>query len=124
MSRTTFVGFVHLCLFDKIDAASGRLVLTNKVLDYLAVHPDHRRQGIASMLVESGCREAEKLGLDIFVHAMKDGLGVHLRAGFELVEQIIQDDSKYGGLGEYANYFLVWRSAKTSTDGVDLAKEE
>ena len=77
------------------------------MLDHLAVHPDHRGQGIASMLIESGVREAQKMGLDIFIHAFKAGLGVYQRAGFKIVDQIVQDDSKYGGKGEFGTYFLV-----------------
>ena len=59
------------------------------------------------MLVESGVKEAQKMGLDVFVLAFKAGLGVYERAGFKLLGQIIQDDSKYGGKGEYGAYFLV-----------------
>ena len=58
------------------------------------------------MLVESGIKEAEQMGLDIFVLAFKAGLGVYKRVGFKLLDQIIQDDSKYGGKGEYGVYFL------------------
>ena len=58
------------------------------------------------MLVESGVREAEKMGLDIFVLAMKAGLGVYQRVGFKLLDKVIQDDSKYGGKGEYGAYVL------------------
>lgn len=65
------------------------------------------------MLVESGIREAEKLGLDIFVHAKQCGLNVYLRAGFKLLEQIIQDATKYGGDEEYAAYFLVKEVSKS-----------
>ena len=64
------------------------------------------------MLVESGIKEAEKMGLDIFVLAFKVGLGVYRRMGFKLPDQIIQDDSKYGGKGEYGAYFLVKESKK------------
>jgi GNAT superfamily N-acetyltransferase len=76
------------------------------VLDYLAVHPDHRRQGIASMLVESGLKEAEKMGFDTFVSACEDGKGVYERAGFVLLESLVQDDSEWGGDGAHASYFL------------------
>jgi len=76
------------------------------VLDYLAVHPDYRRQGIASMLVQEGVKQAEKLGLDTFVMACEDGKGVYEKAGFMLLEQVVEDDSLFGGEGEYTSYFL------------------
>ena len=65
------------------------------------------------MLVESGIREAEKMGLDIFVVGMKAGLGVYQRAGFKLLDQIIQDDSRFGGKGEWGTYFLEFESSKS-----------
>ncbi|KAI5928538.1 hypothetical protein F4810DRAFT_644084 [Camillea tinctor] len=76
------------------------------ILDYLAVHPDNGGRGIGTMLVESGIAQAERMGVDIFVLAYKAGLGVYFRLGFKLLEQLIQDDSKYGGQGEYGAYFL------------------
>ncbi|RFU24285.1 hypothetical protein B7463_g12053, partial [Scytalidium lignicola] len=45
------------------------ILLMTKVLDYLAVHPDHGRQGIATKLVESRVQEADKLGLPIECHS-------------------------------------------------------
>jgi predicted N-acetyltransferase YhbS len=79
------------------------------VLDHLAVHPDHKGQGIASMLVNSGINAAQQLSWDsnIFVQAKKTALGVYQTAGFVLIDQLIQDDSAFGGNGEYAAYFLV-----------------
>lgn len=64
------------------------------------------------MLVESGLREAERMGLDVFVVGMKAGLGVYKRTGFKLVDQVIVNDSKYGGKGEYGAYFLVKEAEK------------
>lgn len=64
------------------------------------------------MLVQHGAKEADKMGLDTFVLAFKAGLNVYKRAGFKLLDQIIQDDSKYGGSGEYGAYFLE-RKAKS-----------
>lgn len=67
----------------------------------MAVHPDNQRRGAATALVESGMREAEKLGLDIFIHALKAGVGLYKRLGFRIEKELIQDDSMYGGTGEY-----------------------
>ncbi|KAI1505522.1 acyl-CoA N-acyltransferase [Biscogniauxia marginata] len=84
------------------------------ILDYLAVRPDYRGRGIGTMLVESGISQAERMGVNIFVIAYKAALGVYLRLGFKLLDQIIQDDSKYGGKGEYGAYFLEKEVKKVS----------
>ncbi|KAI0603489.1 hypothetical protein F4775DRAFT_533908 [Biscogniauxia sp. FL1348] len=84
------------------------------ILDYLAVHPDNWGHGIGTLLVEAGIAQAEKMGVDIFVLAYKAGLGVYLRLGFTLLDQLIQDDSKYGGRGEYGTYFLEMEVEKVS----------
>lgn len=53
-------------------------------------------------------REAEKLGLDIFIHAQKEGLRLYQRLGFRLEAEIVQDDSKYGGTGDYWNGMMIF----------------
>lgn len=75
----------------------------------MSVDPEYWRKGIATLLVETGISEVEKLnlGIDIFVRAKKAGLGVYQKAGFELVDSIIQDASKFGIKGEYGAYFLI-----------------
>lgn len=81
-------------------------MLIGQVLGYLAVHPDHKRQGIATMLVESGLREAEKMGFDTFVSACADGKLVYERVGFKLLDKIVQDDSEWGGNGAHVLYYM------------------
>jgi ribosomal protein S18 acetylase RimI-like enzyme len=81
-------------------------------LEYLAVHPDYHGRGIATRLVESGIAEAQRLGVDIIVMAYKSAVGVYKRLGFEMVEQLIQDDSKYGGKGEFGVYFMIRKTKK------------
>ncbi|KAK3373114.1 hypothetical protein B0T24DRAFT_575348 [Lasiosphaeria ovina] len=75
-------------------------------LDFLAVHPDNARKGIATVLVRKGMQVAEELGIGIFMLAFNCGLNVYTRLGFQLVDQIIQDDTIYGGEGNYARYYL------------------
>lgn len=67
---------------------------------------------MATALVESGIRAAEEMGVDLFMLAFKAGLGVYTRLGFKEVERIIQDDSMYGGTGEYGAYFLTYEVNK------------
>ncbi|KAJ5938246.1 hypothetical protein N7454_004588, partial [Penicillium verhagenii] len=68
-------------------------------LDYLAVHPDNQRKGVGTALVKSGIEQADKMGLDIFVHAFTEGYELYKRMGFELIAELIKDDSAYGGSG-------------------------
>ncbi|KAF7589819.1 hypothetical protein BBP40_003629 [Aspergillus hancockii] len=77
-------------------------------LDYLAVHPENKGKGIGSALVACGIRYAEKARIPIFTMAFKAGRGVYARLGFKETERIIQDDSKFGGAGEYGAYFMIY----------------
>ncbi|KAE8369830.1 acyl-CoA N-acyltransferase [Aspergillus caelatus] len=77
-------------------------------LDYLAVHPENKGKGIGTALVANGIKHAEHARVPIFTLAFKAGRGVYARLGFQEVDRIIQDDSKYGGPGEYAAYFMIY----------------
>jgi predicted N-acetyltransferase YhbS len=74
----------------------------------LAVHPENQGKGVATALVQSGMRQAEKMGLNIFVLAFKARVGVYKRLGFHIERELVQDDSMYGGKGEYAVYFMIY----------------
>lgn len=86
-------------------------------LDYLAVHPDNQGRGIGSLLVASGIRQAERLGLPIYVMAFDISLGLYLRQGFREISRVLQDDTKFGGNGQYNAYFLIYEptSAQASS---------
>lgn len=71
----------------------------------MAVHPKHWKQGIALQLVQSGLREAEKLGLDVFVMAFSQGRRVYERAGFTWRGEVVQDVSQFGGT-KHGVYFM------------------
>ncbi|PVH78623.1 acetyltransferase [Cadophora sp. DSE1049] len=89
-------------------------------LDYLAVHPEQQGKGIGTALVESGMREAKKLGLDIFIVAMPSGMGVYERLGFRVERELVQDDSMFGGTGDHRTYFMVFEQkagASNTGDG-------
>lgn len=77
-------------------------------LDYLAVHPTNQGKGIGTALVQSGMREAEKLGLDIYILAFKAGVGLYKRLGFQVEKEIVQDDSKYGGPSDHRTFFMIY----------------
>ena len=74
----------------------------------MAVHPENQGKGVATLLVQSGMRQAEKMGLDIFIHALKAAVGVYKRLGFQIEREILQDDSKYGGKGGHFVYLMTY----------------
>ncbi|KAL7933032.1 hypothetical protein V8C35DRAFT_306089 [Trichoderma chlorosporum] len=78
------------------------------LLEFLAVHPENQGKGIATLLVQSGMKEAEKLGLDIFVLAFRRGWGVYGRLGFRVERELIQDDSMYGGDGNFGVRYMIF----------------
>lgn len=92
-------------------------MLANSVrteLDYLAVHPRHQGKGIATALVRSGLLQLKKLGIPIFVFAWKSARGIYLKLGFKEVDRLIQDDTSYGGTGEYGVYFMIYEFPATT----------
>jgi hypothetical protein len=58
-------------------------------------------------------REAEKLGLDVFIHAMEAGVGVYKRLGFHIEREFILNDFKLGGPGDYSVYFMIYEQNRT-----------
>ncbi|PSR85670.1 acyl-CoA N-acyltransferase [Coniella lustricola] len=71
------------------------------VLDYVAVHPDHQGNGIASALVQHGIKKAKELGLPVFVLAFEAGFRLYEKAGFKVLDTLDQDASKIGGTEHY-----------------------
>jgi hypothetical protein len=57
--------------------------------------------------------EAEKLGLDVFIHAMEAGLGVYKRLGFRIEREFVLNDSKFGGQGDHSVYFMIYEQNHT-----------
>ncbi|KAK0378525.1 acetyltransferase [Colletotrichum limetticola] len=76
-------------------------------LDYLAVHPDNQGKGIGTALVKSGISKAKELCLDIFIHAMEDGVDLYKRLGFVIGTEFLQDDTKYGGNGRVYRALMI-----------------
>jgi hypothetical protein len=74
----------------------------------LAVYPNNKGKGIATALVVSGVRHKKKISVPIFTMLFKAGKGVYKGLGFREVEKVIQDNSRWGGKGEYGAYFMVY----------------
>ncbi|KAJ5679333.1 Acyl-CoA N-acyltransferase [Penicillium macrosclerotiorum] len=97
-------------LSDRVDALKKEVTPKTPYisLEYLAVHPDNQRKGVGTALVKSGMYQADKMKLRIFVHALREGAELYKRIGFQLIAELIQDDSAYGGSGEYGAYFFIY----------------
>ncbi|KAH8815539.1 acyl-CoA N-acyltransferase [Xylogone sp. PMI_703] len=54
----------------------------NCYLDMLCTHPDYRRRGAGSMLVQWGCEEADRKGIPAYIDASKDGAKLYKKFGF------------------------------------------
>ncbi|POR38199.1 Uncharacterized protein TPAR_01603 [Tolypocladium paradoxum] len=104
-------------LDSKNEAIQDRLLAERPYikLDYLAVHPENKGRGIATALVKSGMREAERLGIPIFIFAFRSARGIYVRLGCKEVERLIQDDTAFGGSGDYGAYFMVYEVASGVT---------
>ncbi|KAK2052183.1 acetyltransferase [Colletotrichum caudatum] len=83
-------------------------------LDYLAVHPENKGKGVATALVESGIRLAEKTGVDILLSAFDAALNIYKRLGFKEIHRGYQDNTKYGGEGYWVT-IVVYEVNKASS---------
>lgn len=91
-----------------LDAADARITKDRSflTLDYLAVHPDHQRQGIAALLVKSGICISKKLKLDLYVMATQAGLRTYQKLGFVVEEVVTQCAGEHGLVHDNAHYFM------------------
>ena len=58
-------------------------------LHIMFTHPNHRRKGAASMLMQWGTGLADRLGLESWVSARPLAKPLYLRYGFEVVEEAL-----------------------------------
>ncbi|KAF2140423.1 uncharacterized protein K452DRAFT_299766 [Aplosporella prunicola CBS 121167] len=57
----------------------------NTLIEIMFVHPDYRRRGVGSLLMEWGVRMTDELGLPGFVESTADGEGLYKKFGYETV---------------------------------------
>ncbi|PYI11210.1 hypothetical protein BO78DRAFT_413681 [Aspergillus sclerotiicarbonarius CBS 121057] len=105
-----------------MDATSGarflkraRLLNTRDtlILKELYVRPEFQRQGLGGVLVQRGVEEADRLGLQAYTEASKDGYGLYVKFGFEEVDRVTVDLEPWGGKpGEFNSYGLLMRLAR------------
>jgi N-acetylglutamate synthase-like GNAT family acetyltransferase len=67
-------------------------------MEILAADPDYQRMGIGNKLLQAGFDIADKLGLtEAYIEASQAGYPLYRKWGWEDVDAIIIDKSKYGG---------------------------
>ena len=76
-------------------------------VDYLTTLPEHQRRGVGGLLLRDGLKEADKAGVKTIVMASPVGVNLYKKYGFEHVRTVTQDDSPYGGDGNYQQFFMV-----------------
>ncbi|KAJ0420358.1 acyl-CoA N-acyltransferase [Aspergillus carlsbadensis] len=82
--------------------------MTRRVeLDTVFVHPDYRRRGVATRLLEWGIEQAERLGLLVYLEATEEGRRVYERVGFEVVRVERFDAAWFWGAGRCEYTFMV-----------------
>jgi GNAT superfamily N-acetyltransferase len=67
------------------------------VLDTLVTMPQHERRGAGSMLVRWGCEKADEAGVEAYLEASPMGAPMYARHGFQAVEEVELDLTKWGG---------------------------
>ncbi|KUM59858.1 hypothetical protein ACN42_g7275 [Penicillium freii] len=87
-------------------------------LDYLTTHPSFWRRGIGSMLVQSGLQIADQQGIKTYVMSEPAALKLYLNLGFQLVDTVSVDYSRYGGTEPVVEYFLVREPSQVESVGV------
>lgn len=65
----------------------------------LCVLPKYQGMKIGGALLEWGMRQADAMNARIYLEATVDGLPAYLRYGWEVVQEIMLDFTRYGGVG-------------------------
>ena len=81
------------------------------VLNMLMTHPEHQRRGAGKMLVQQGTDLADKGRLPCYLEGSPQGHRLYLDMGFEDLETVDMDGSKFGSEGIHLHYVMV-RPAK------------
>lgn len=77
-------------------------------MEYLAVHPDFQRQGIAGKLVREGLAVASQLDVKVIVLAKEAGMFVYEANGFRFLRSVTQERPEYGWTFPHVTWILIW----------------
>lgn len=80
-----------------------------QVLDYLTVHPNHRRKGVASALIKKGLEQADAVGMKVWVISTATALPLYEKLGFELLRKVETDVTRFGISEPHHKTFLMRR---------------
>lgn len=104
------------------------------LLAMLFTHPSHRRRGAASLLLNWGMREADRLGLEIFLEATDDGKPCYEAHGFLYMGTNYWEAAKRNPSKEWAalerylqtpiHTYLMWRPVLGRLEGEEVRKRE
>lgn len=86
---------------------SSYIYLRSPAVDYMTTHPSHQRKGVASLMLEEALRKIDEAGMKAIVMSHPAGRKMYEDHGFEHVQTVTQDDSKYGSTEPLVHYFLV-----------------
>lgn len=75
-------------------------------LRLLHTHPDHQGRGAASMMLKWGAAEADRLGLVSYLEASPVGKKLYEKNGFQELETVRVDFSKWGGPAEFSTALM------------------
>ncbi|MCJ1261563.1 hypothetical protein MMC22_001428 [Lobaria immixta] len=74
--------FVDAALDQWMAPRMERMRKPHLLLNSCFVHPDHRRRGVGSLLVEWGTKKADEMGVEMFVESTVQGEPLYKRHGF------------------------------------------
>ncbi|KAM3075790.1 hypothetical protein ACMFMG_007917 [Clarireedia jacksonii] len=80
----------------RMEAMGGKRCL---VLQILVVHPFHQGKGIGTLLLQEGLRQADELGVPVWLEASEKGRPLYRKLGFNDVKTIKIDLAEWGGVG-------------------------
>ncbi|MCJ1313766.1 hypothetical protein MMC25_007446 [Agyrium rufum] len=85
-------------------------------IEQIVTHPDHRRRGIANLLVKWGLEKADALGLETFVQGVPNSLPFYEAVGFVVTDRIEPDMSTSHPNAEWKEFqkldmhlYFLWR---------------
>ena len=77
------------------------------VLSLLSTHPDHQQRGAGSQLLKWGTDLADEAGLCCYLVASSKGYPLYCKKGFEDLDFIDIDTTKWGGNGIIRNVCMI-----------------